>query len=266
MGLFQSIKTVLFHPTKIGPVIHLKKFKVFLYILCLGLVSTLPLGKVCYDLTKELQNNAQTFVQNMPQDMKIQNNELKAKKGSGFIYQGKIGTFVFDPDNKEKKTALKEQSKESNFAVQFQQKQVALALAPNSFAASMFGQNYFTLSYKEAGFNGLTKANLLQLTSTKQLSLAVVITCVLLSFFPCLINLLLNLLMTSVIALFYCKMTNVPLRFGQCFKLVVFCSTWPLLVAGISQFFFSNVFLANYLYFATILFFIMVINTNRKQN
>lgn len=266
MNFFTIIKNALFHPTRLAQQKSIKTSQWILYLFLLAFLSLLPLLNYGVSLTHEMKETMQNYVENLPKEMKIKDNELKAPTDSGFIYQNGNFTLSFDPDNKQSEKQLQKELNNDEVGISLQKKNIIFAFPNNSIASSMLPENPTKISYKQLDWNGITKNKLENLVNSVEPTIPLILFGIVIGIFPMLIQLLVNLVITAAIAFFYCKMVRIQVRFLPVFKLVTLCSTWPTILTIVSQIFFPQFLFANYISVLTIIIFIFVVNMAQRPN
>lgn len=262
MTFFQTLKNALIHPSQLNQAKNMKGWKVFLYMLLLTVVLTIPIVITSATSFNETKASVSQFLDHTP-DFSIQDGQLKTEKqAKGFIYDGLGMKLAFDPQNKQKPDQLlHDLSDDDPMGVSLMRDRLVFAVTKDNIASQMLPSNPLVISYKNSALESVTKAQFQKVLDNPAISSTFYVMMFIFSLIPTLINLAINLLFTGVIALLYCKMSRLSLRFSQVFKLIVFCTTLPALIAVIAQFIFPNFPIINYVYvFNLVIFFIAVQN------
>lgn len=265
MTFFQTLKNAVIHPTQLNQSKNMKGWKVFLYLLLLTIMLTIPTAFTASQSFSNMMTSVTTFLDHAP-NFTIKDGTLTTnEKIKGFIYESDGIKLSFDPNDKQSPKQLLDGLGDDLMGMSLMKHQFVFAVQKDNMAAQMLPNNPFVVSYKGSNLEGVSKSTLQQLINNPMVQSTFTTMMFLFSFIPVLINLCMNLLFTSVIALLYCKMSRLSLRFGQVFKLMTFSTTLPAIVALIIQLIFKDVPLLNYVYVFNLLIFFLAVKNESSQ-
>lgn len=236
MSTYKLIKSTFKQPALLIEARNKKGFHVFFYMIFLSLLLSLPVVFQSMGLLSSLQQDGEKIVAEMP-DFSIEDNKLKTtEKDSGFIYQTDSMIFTFDPDGKRNKQDVQSDASKGVLTLALLKDEVVLVLPTVGSTADVIDSNVLSLPYSTPQLSNINKAFvsdlLTQRTQTTILFLIVLITSVIIIF----ASFLFDLIIMTFFANLFTKMKMVQLRFGEVFKILVYCSTFPTLLTVLLQF------------------------------
>lgn len=264
MTFFQTFKNAILHPSKLNQSKQLSFIKTVMYVLLLTLFTAIPVTLYSSHTLDEAKQEATNFFKQCP-NFKINDGQLKTESKEGIIYKGGQLVLSFDPENKQSAKQLQETLNQQQFGLSFTKNNLIFAVPSGHLAEQMIASNPLTISYQTEGINQLSKQMIIEVLSSPVLRTIFYIFFLLFAFLPSLMSLLSNVLMTALIALLYCKMIRLPLRFKEVFKLTIFSTTLPALIGIVVQLLFNNLMIVNYVYALNLLIFFLAIKNERPN-
>lgn len=264
MIFFQTLKAAIFKPTELYKTKNMPIGRLILYLLLLTCLAAIPIVMSANNTITNAQTTLNDYLNHTP-NFSIKNNTLQTKKKDGFIYKENNMTLVFDPENKETPDELMNSLNDDLFGMSLRKNEMVYTISKNNPAYSILPSNPLVLTYKQMKMNGITKQNIKTVINSPQLKSIFLTTMFIIALFPSLINLLLNILLTALIALMYCKMMGISLKFGQVFKISTMCMILPAIISIIAFLCFNNMTMINFIYSMNLLIFFFAIRKEENN-
>lgn len=262
MSFWQIIKTALIAPSKLGDSIHAKGWKVFLYLLLLSLIACLPIIHSTSQTMNELRQDAHKISQSLP-TFAVKDGKLNTKN-KGYIYETSHLVFTFDPNNKRSNDEIKHDLNAEQVGLALQKNQVVLAMPNNALVQSSGLTNPLSTTYANLGMNSFNQKQFKQLLDNNPFVAPFMTIMAIISFLSAIVSLLFNLLIITFAATFYSKLSLMPLKFGQNFKICLFASTWATIISAALQWFNPASALAGLTMLITLLIYFAAVQQYRK--
>lgn len=216
--LLTLFKASLMHPHKLIEARNVKKGKIFLYILFISLISSLPIFVQSYQILNDFRNDGQIIAESIPA-FKIENGQIITEEpAESFIYQTDSIIFTFDPAGQQTTEDVDRNLIGTT---------IGIALLEDRFYLSVPG---YPLQFSYSQLDGVTDAFfadvLFGVQSIDGFLLLVVLLFVWL--FSLLLVLIYNLLYT-ILANLISVFIRRDIRFGENWKIVLFASTLPII-------------------------------------
>lgn len=263
MSFWQTIKSALVAPAKLGDSIKIKGWKAFLYLILLSIIMTIPLFNTISNSIQSVMNDGEKIGQSLP-SFTIKSDQLQTKN-EGYIYQTNHIIFTFDPQNKRTVDEIKKDLNNNQIAIALQKNQLVMALPDNGVATALGIPNPVSASYKSLGANGVSSKEVKQFTQNNPFEDSLMFISLISCFLSALINLLFELLITALAATFYSKLSLLPLKFGQNFKLCIFCNTWAVIISSLLQWFNPGSMIAGMMSLITLVFYFIAVQPMRQS-
>lgn len=236
MSTFKLIKSTFKQPMLLIEARKKKGFHVFLYMVFLSLLLSLPVAFQSMGLLNSLRDDGEKIVEKIP-DFSIKDNELTTPtKDAGFIYQTDSMIFTFDPDGKRNKHDVQEDASKGVLTLALLKNEAVLILPTVGSTADVLDGNVLSLPYSTPQLSNINKEFLSSLLTERSqnaiLFSIVLITSVAIIF----LSFLFDLIIMTFFANLFTKLKLVQLRFGEVFKILVYCSTFPTLLTVLLQF------------------------------
>lgn len=232
MSLYKLFLTAFSEPKKLILGANTKFSKVFLYLLFLAVLITLPIAIQLTKVIHSAQNDLATISERIP-DFSIENNRLTSPNEKGFIQQTDNFIFTFDPQGIYTAKDVQTDLIGNAVGLALLEKEAVITVPTDHLMASLLPKSLITMSYDSIEGKAINKDWLThQLGDTSQ-SRSVRVLAYVFSFFPLFINFLISILMMSLIGNLWCKMSGSLLSFKQSFKIMSFAATVPVVITTV---------------------------------
>lgn len=232
MSLYKLFLTAFSEPKKLILGANKKFGKIFIYLLFLAVLITLPMGLQITKVIQSAQKDLGTISARIP-EFSIDDNQLTAQENKGFIQQTDNFIFTFDPQGLYSAKDVQGDLIGNAVGLALLQKEAVITVPTDHLMASMLPKSLITVPYDSIETNKLNKDWLShQLGDTSQTRLVRVLAYVF-AFFPIFINFLISILMMSLIGNLWCKMSGSLLSFKQSFKIMSFAATVPVVITTV---------------------------------
>lgn len=213
--------------------------KVVLYVLLLSLFLTIPVTKHVLAIFHDIQSDGQKIAQKLP-DFTIENGTLTPKNDEeGFIYQTDSIIFTFDPEGKREVKNISNDLMGNFLSIGLLPTELVVALPSSGITTQVFGSNLLEFPYKN-GLTTLDGAHIRDYLSEQRLPWWMFALTFLVSLYPAFINLLTTLLITAIGASIMSGLKRVKISFLENLKILVFCSTLPVILSALVELFTLN--------------------------
>ena len=239
MNTYKIIKASLKTPSSLLEARQKKGGKIFLLMLFLSLILSLPVVYQAMNIVNSIKNDGDQIVQKLPEFSIKEGHLITTEKDSGFIFQTDSMIFTFDPDGKRNKQEVESDSVGNAMIVALMSDELILSLPTFNSTTDVFDNNTFVLPYSTPQLQSLNKAVLTDIFEGKNnvfVFLIVVISSMIMLF----LNLLIDLLLLSFFANIFTKFRMVGLRLKDVFKIMVFAAVVPTIFTTILQFIFPT--------------------------
>lgn len=266
MSFIQIIKNSIFKPTKNSNTRKMKNGQFILLIFVLIIMLFIPKFSNILEIKQIFTNDINLAQKNIP-EFEIKNNQLTSNNQQGVIVNGKFISFIFDPtDKKDPKDFIKSDNnnylmvdltKTGIYVGINEQLEEMMPISPNPVDLS-----YNNLSTKTLSKNQFFKYLRSMVNNPKYIMVILGISAIML-----LTSLIFNLLILTISALIYTKLSKINLKFLEIFKLCTVSSVLPTLIQVILSFFVSTSFLSPLVLIASLfIFFANIRPLNNKNN
>lgn len=236
MRTFDLIKASFKQPTLLLEGRNKKGFHVFLYLLLLAIVLSLPVIYQATLITKTIQDDGEKIIQKLP-DFSIEDNTLVTKeKTDGFIYQTDSIIFTFDPTDKRTKKEIESDATGNVLVVGLLKKEVIMILPRVSTTTDIMDNNVLSIPYSMYQANGLNKQILEKLftsNSSQSMWFSVIFF---VTWFMVFFNLFVDIVILAFFANLFTKFRLIGFRYKDVFKIIVYAATLPSILTAILQF------------------------------
>ncbi len=236
MSTINLIKAAFKQPTMLIEGRKKKGFHVFLYMILLSFILSLPIVFQSMGILSSIKEDGDKIIQKLP-DFSIQDGEMKTKeKDAGFIYQTNSIIFTFDPEGKRSKKDIEADSMGGAMTIALLKNEAVLVLPTAGSTADVLDSNTLSLSYKTPQMSIINKDFLNKMLTGSSQGIMLFIFVLLTSSFMIFISFLLDLIMMTFFANIFIRTRLIKLRFGEVFKILVYCATIPTLLTVALQF------------------------------
>ncbi|WP_071131759.1 DUF1189 domain-containing protein [Enterococcus timonensis] len=234
MTFWQGLRYALTDFRKLMNVVFMPFWKVMVYSLFLAGILTVPIVWQMGLASDTFKSDAQTITHQLP-DFEIKNHQLTAANNQSGIFMTDHLIVTFDPGDQRTAKEVYADASISTISVGLFSDQVVVGLPSSEVLNSVLGGNHFTFNYDEANLEGFSKA---ELSDTLQMRLPwwLYVLLFLVALYPVLLNLLINIIFLTIAGLLYGLMKGVRIRFMAAMKMVVFASTWSVVVMAVLSF------------------------------
>ncbi len=210
-------------------------WKVFVYILFLSVLLTLPTLKQSLDILNTFQADGQKIIKKLP-DFSIKDQRLvTTEKNSGFIYQTNHLIFTFDPEGKRNTNDVQNDLVGNLFGIAFLKDRFVFAVPKNEWTQTLFKQDTIEISYKNQELQAINRPRLEKLFTSLNQNYMIYFFTFFISFYSVFISFLLNLVFLALIVNIYSRFRFIPYYFMDNFKIITICSTLPTLISVVLQ-------------------------------
>ncbi|MBO0471108.1 DUF1189 domain-containing protein [Enterococcus sp. DIV0242_7C1] len=235
MNTFTLFKHAFFQFSELHKAKNMPFWKVILYILFLSVILAFPLTKQIFSMVQDIKNDGQKIAEKLP-DFTIADGRLKTDPSTkGFIYQTNSIIFTFDPEGKRSLSDITSDSVGNAVSVGFLDDEFVVSLPSSGTADALFGTSQFEVPYSQGTLDGLNSQDLQQALDESNVPFWLKLIVFVVTLYPAFINLIINLLLITIGANLYSKVRLYKLRFLDCLKIVVYCSTLPVIVSSLLQ-------------------------------
>lgn len=265
MSFIQIIKNSIFKPTKNSNTRKMKNGQFILLIFVLIIMLFIPKFSNILEIKQIFTNDINLAQKNIP-EFEIKNNQLTFNNQQGVIVNGKFISFIFDPtDKKDPKDFIKSDNnnylmvdltKTGIYVGINEQLEEMMPISPNPVDLS-----YNNLSTKTLSKNQFFKYLRSMVNNPKYIMVILGISAIML-----LTSLIFNLLILTISALIYTKLSKINLKFLEIFKLCTVSSVLPTLIQVILSFFVSTSFLSPLVLIASLFIFFANIRPLNNKN
>lgn len=231
MSFLQLLRASVFRFSELKQTNKIPFWKAVIYLIILSFVMALPTVYQAALMLRDIKQDSSTIAKKIP-DFKIEDGKLKSDN-DGFIYQTDSIIFTFDPEGKRSEKEVTKDLMGNLFSVGFLKDEAVIAL-PQS---SLLDNNVFKLSYNQEPLKSMTNKSLKQMIMNLKMPIWGYLLMWAVAFYPTFINLIMTIFFATLGALIYSRLRQLPLTFMDCFKLMIFCSTIPILLASILMLF-----------------------------
>lgn len=236
MSTFKLIQAAFKKPSLLIEARKKKGFHVFLFMLLLSIVLSLPTVIQSMNFLDSLKEDGDKIIQKVP-DFSITDGTLKTdKKDSGFIYQTNSMIFTFDPDGKRNKKDIESDGSRGLMTVALLKNEIVLVLPTVGSTADVLDSSILSLPYTTPQLKILDKEFLTNLLTNDSQKMMLFIFVLLTSGFVIFLSLLFDLIVMTFFANIFTKLKVINLKFGEIFKILVYCATIPTILTMALQF------------------------------
>ncbi|RHH69517.1 MULTISPECIES: DUF1189 domain-containing protein [Vagococcus] len=236
MRTFDLIKASFKQPTLLLEGRNKKGFHVFLYLLLLAVILSLPVIYQATLITKTIQDDGKKIIQKLP-EFSIEDNTLVTKeKNDGFIYQTNSLIFTFDPNDKRTKEEIETDAASNVLVVGLLKKEIIMILPRVGTTTDIMEDNVLTIPYSMPQANILSKNVLEQLFASNTSRSMWFSIMFFVTWFMVFFNLLMDIVILSFFANIFTKFRLIGFKYKDVFKIVVYSATLPSILTAILQF------------------------------
>lgn len=233
MTFKETLRSTLKDFQSLMNVIYFSGWKVFGYFLILGLISSLPLFFSLTNNFRHVKQNIETVVQKVP-DFTIEKNTLKVdneKKGGIFLTNSLILTL----DETGQRTP-------ENIIADASATAASIGFLPHELVfgfpkglSDFIPQDSYTVSYADGQLNGFSKKDLQLIPKLFPSQLWILFFFI--SFLAAIIDYLITIILLTFVAMVLGRFFfSLQIRFAAIFKIMIFASTWGVLLATFFHF------------------------------
>lgn len=240
--------------------------KVIGYVFLLSLILSLPLIYQSIEIAQTFKKDSNEIIKKIP-EFDIKDGKLNPKNDEeGFVYQTDSIVFTFDPDNKRTLSDIQQDQMGRALPIALMDKQIVLVLPQSSSTTDVVDTKTFTFPYasipKHDSFNKESLTKIVNSRVNINVFMSVIIVTSLFMMFG---SFIFSIFFLTLLANISNKLTLVPLKFSETFKILVYASTLPVVAATILSFIFPTLPASSLVSGVTILLFFMIQNTIRPR-
>lgn len=265
MSTFNLIKATFKQPALLIEARKKKGLHIFLYMLVLTFILSLPIVFQSMGLLNSLKNDGEKIVNKLPEFSVINNELTTTKKDAGFIYQTDSMIFTFDPEGKRSKKDIEADATKGVLTMALLKNEAVIILPTAGSTADVLDSNVLSLSYSTPQLSNINKNFLSNLLTDKSQNTILFTVVLFTSMFIIFLSLLFDLIIMTFFANIFTKLRLVQLKFTEIFKILVYCSTFPTILSAALQFIWPQLAIGSFgLAFTLIIYFNIFPRSNRK--
>lgn len=258
MSLYQLFITAFKEPRKLILGVNKKYGKIFIYLLFLAALMSIPLAVQVSKVINAAQKDLITISERIP-EFSIDDNQLKTSESEGFIQQTDNFIFTFDPQGIYQAADIQSDLIGNAVGIALLKDKAVLTVTDDHLMAKLLPNALMTIDYKNFDSHLLNKEWIThQLSDTSQSRMIQFIT-FLFTLLPLLINLVISLFMMSLIGNLWCKMNGSLINLSQSFKIMTFAATVPVIISSLFALFQPQVDQMFIIMFMTFLIYLRII-------
>lgn len=236
MSTFNLIKAAFKQPSLLIEARKKKGFHVFLYMILLSIVLSLPIVFQSMDILNSIREDGDKIVQKLP-EFSIKDNKLTTdKKDSGFIYQTNSMIFTFDPDGKRSKKDVEADAMGGTMTIALLKNEAVIVLPTSGSTADMLDSNALSLPYTTSQASILSKDFLESMLAGNSQGLIIFFFVLIISVVMIFLSFLFDMVIMTFFANIFVRTRLISLRFGEVFKILIYCATIPTILTTVVQF------------------------------
>ncbi|MGX4686514.1 DUF1189 domain-containing protein [Vagococcus sp. JNUCC 83] len=236
MRTFNLIKSSFKQPTILLEGRKKKGFHVFLYLLLLAAILSLPVIYQTTLITKTIREDGEKIIQKLP-EFSIKDDTLVTKeKTDGFIYQTDSIIFTFDPNDKRTKKEIESDATSNVLVIGLLKKEIVMILPRVGTTTDIMDDNVLSIPYSTPQANILNKNVLEQLfasNTSRSMWFSIIFF---VTWFMVFFNLFMDIVILAFFANLFTKFRLISFRYKDVFKIIVYAATLPSLLTAILQF------------------------------
>jgi len=236
MRTIDLIKASFKQPTILLEGRNKKGFHVFLYLLLLAIILSLPVIYQAVEITKTIQEDGEKIIKKLP-DFSIEDGTLVTKeKTDGFIYQTDSIIFTFDPTDKRSKEEIETDATSNVLVVGLLKKEIIMILPRVGTTTDIMDSNILSIPYTMPQTSALSKNFLEQVlasNSSQSMWFGIIF---LVTWMMVFFNLFMDIVILAFFANLFTKFRLVGFRYKDVFKIIVYAATIPSILTSICQF------------------------------
>lgn len=233
MSYIHALKNSLFKIDQLQTIKDLKFGKAIAHLLFLSLILAIPISAQVVQIFGTIRQDGQQIAENIP-DFTIQEGHLVTEKNQeGFIYQTDSIIFTFDPEGKRTAQDISEDMLGNLLSVGLLQEGAVITLPATESVTSILGSNQLSIPYSSAQISQLTGKSLRQSILENQLPWWIFPLTFLVALYPAFISLIFTMILATLFANLIARFRGLQPRFLNNLKIIIFCSTVPVLVTMI---------------------------------
>lgn len=236
MRTFDLIKSSFKQPTILLEGRKKKGFHVFLYLLLLAVILSLPVIYQATLITKTIQEDGEKIIQKLP-EFSIEDDTLVTKeKTDGFIYQTDSIIFTFDPNDKRTKKEIESDATSNVLVIGLLKKDIVMILPRVGTTTDIMDDNVLSIPYSTPQASVLSKNVLEQLFASNTSRSMWFNIIFFVTWSMVFVNLFMDILILSFFANLFTKFRLIGFRYKDVFKIIVYAATLPSILTAILQF------------------------------
>lgn len=232
MTTIQLIKGGLYQFSTLSEARKVPFWKTILYFLVLSAFFAIPITYQINRVLNDIQTDGQKIAEQLP-DFSIQEGELvTADKDAGFIFQTNSIIFTFDPDGKRSASDVGNDLLGNFLSIGLLQQELVIALPNSSLSQALFGENQFSFHYDSDLLSNFDGETLKEALTVAKVPWWIKILSFFIALYPTFLDLLITLFLTTIGASIYSKLRLRQISFFECFKVLVYCMTLPVIISS----------------------------------
>ncbi|MGY3749163.1 DUF1189 domain-containing protein [Vagococcus acidifermentans] len=258
MSNFQLFKAAFIKPRMLYYASQKKLPRVFLYMLFLSLVMSLPMVNQSYKFFQTLQQDGEKIVKKLPEFSITDNQLTTSEKDAGFIYQSNTVVFTFDPDGKRTKKEIEADISDLTFGIAFLKEEFVLVLPTLNSSSELLDTNVISFPYSAPQMSDVDKAFLTDVLTSKNNNLMIIGVTFLIAIWIVFFSFLFNMLILTFITNLYSKFKVKGLRYIDNFKITVYCATLPVFLITVLQLLMPTLNVKNFILVLTLFMYFRI--------
>ena len=241
MRTFDLIKASFKQPTLLLEGRNKKGFHVFLYLLLLAVILSLPVIYQAVEITKTIQQDGEKIIQKLP-DFSIKDNTLITnEKTDGFIYQTDSIIFTFDPTDKRSKKDIESDATSNVLVVGLLKNEIMMIFPRVGTSTDIMDSNVVSIPYTLPQTNRLSKQFLEQLLASNSSQSTWFSLIFFVTWMMMFVNLFFDIVILAFFANLFTKFRLIGFRYKDVFKIIVYAATFPSVLTALLQFIWPSI-------------------------
>lgn len=209
---------------------------VIAHLLVLSFILAVPLSLQIVQVFSTIQEDGQEIAKNIP-DFTIQDGQLQTKEApEGFIYQTDSIIFTFDPEGKRTANDIAKDMLGNILSIGLLKDEIVITLPATENVNLLIGSNQLNIPYSTPQLTQLTGSSLRQSILENEIPWWLIPLTFLIAIYPAFISLIFTIVLATLFANLFTRFRGLQQAFLNNFKIIVFCSTLPVLITMLLSF------------------------------
>lgn len=237
MPYFKLLKKSFFQFQDLQAAKNLILAKVIGHLTLLSFILAIPITIQTIQIFQSVRQDAQEIAQKIP-NFTIQNGELAVDSNEqGFIYQTDSIILTFDPHEKRSPKEVEKDLVGNFLSVGLLKDQLLITLPASENLTTLLGSNQIKIPYSNPALADLTGADLRGNLINHKLPWWLVPLTLSIAIYPTFLSMIFTTIMATLIANLYLNFRRLKPTFLNTYKVIVFASTLPTVLAALVSFF-----------------------------